>query len=321
MNTLRNSLLGLLAVQCVLAVGLFVHSNAGSSNAVNEPLLAFEPSQMDKIVIGDKHEEVVLSRYEKGWRLPEFHDLPVDDDKLSRALDNLSDLKSGWPVATTKSSHDRFEVSESNHQRHIQLYANGKAVAELYLGSSPGFRKVHARDPATSEVYSLAANTYDFPIQSDNWLDKRLLAVEAMDIIKGDDFELVKEDEKWTLAGAPIADGYELDRTKIDVVGRTLKNLNIVQVADLSPDFSAEHAVVVEVKGDGIKRFQFVAEDDTYYVKSDQHEQVFTLSKRDFDNITRLSRNTLIAKIDEQIESSDAAIGDAADSVDMQSNS
>lgn len=323
MNTLRNSLLGLFAVQCVLAVGLFIHSNAGSSNAVNEPLLAFEPSQLDKIVIGGSQGDVVLSKQENSWRLPELHNLPVDGDKLSRALDKLAGLTSGWPVATTKSSHDRFEVSEDNHQRRIQLYSGGETVAELYLGSSPGFRKVHARNAATSEVYSLPANTYDFPVKSDNWLDKKLLAVENMDVIKGADFELISDDENWTLTGAPIAKGYELDSAKVEAIGRTLKNLNVTGVADLSPNFNADHAVNLEIKGDGITRFQFVAEDDSYYVKSDQHEQVFTLSKRDFDKITQLSRNTLVAKIDEDIESldsSDATMDNAADTSAEKSN-
>ncbi len=323
MNTLRNGLFGLLAVQCILALGLFIHSNAGSSDSVNKPLLAFEPSKLDKIVIGDTERDVVISKQEDSWRLPEFHDLPVDADKISRALDKLTGLTSGWPIATTKGSHERFEVSEKNHQRHIQLYANGEVVAELFLGSSPGFRKVHARHPANSEVYSVPANTYDFPVQSDNWLDKQLLAVEDTDVIKGEDFELVRNDENWTLTGAPIANGYELDSAKVEALGSTLKNLNVTGVANSSPDFGADHAVALEIKSGRTKRYQFVAEEDTYYVKSDQHDQVFTLSKQDFDKIAQLSRNTLVAKIDEEIErsSSDATAGETADTSDEQSNS
>ncbi|NHN38414.1 DUF4340 domain-containing protein [Pseudomaricurvus alcaniphilus] len=182
MNKLTSWLGGLLALQLVLAAGLFWGDGAGQSEAIGQPLLGFEQAQIDKVVIGAGEEEVTLQRQDGQWRLPGQSDLPVDSGKLQPLLEQLHGLQSGWPVATSASSHQRFEVSEDTHQRRIRLFRDGQLVVDLYLGTSPGFKKVHGRRAADTEVYALPLNSFDFPTSADNWLDKTLQATGADEV-------------------------------------------------------------------------------------------------------------------------------------------
>ena len=298
MNTLRNWLAGLLGLQLILAAGLFVSASTNRSGDPAAPLLAFDASQLNKIVIGDGDFRLTLAKQEDIWQLPELHDLPVNADKLEGALDKLANLKTGWPVATTTSAHSRFEVSEEQHQRRIQLYRDDRLASELFLGSSPGFRKVHARSQGTDEVYALPVNTYEFPVKPNDWLDKNLLAVDGITRIKGADFVLSKQDDDWTLAGDKDVDAsVEVDNEKADQLRRAFHTLTVTGVAEQSPVFDLEDVITLEVDGDEHRRYQFLAQEDQYYAKSNHHPQVFTLSQYDYERLTTAKRETLqIAK-------------------------
>jgi len=59
-------------------------------------------------------------------------------------IDKLEGAEAAWPVATSESSAERFEVSDAKFQRRIRFFADDAVVTELFLGTSPGFRRVHA---------------------------------------------------------------------------------------------------------------------------------------------------------------------------------
>ena len=296
MNTLRNWLAGLLGLQLVLAAGLFVNASAERSGDIAKPLLAFDTSQLDKVVIGDGSNQLTLARQDNTWQLPELHDLPVNEDKLEKTLDKLASLKTNWPVATTTSAHPRFEVSEEKHQRRIQLYRANKVAGELLLGSSPGFRKVHARNPDANEIYALPVNTYEFPVKPDDWLDKKLLAAEGITHIKGPDFVLSKQDGAWSLTGDEEADANtdQINSEKTDQLRRALDTLTVSGVSKQPPAFDSEDVITLEVSGDGHWRYQFLHKEDQYYVKSDHLPQVFTLSKYDYERMATATLETLL---------------------------
>ena len=173
MNILRNGLVGLLVLQLVLAIVLLLISNLRQSGRDAEPLLVFEQAQLNRMVIYADNNPLTLLKQGDGWFLSTPEGLPVDQSRLDQALRSLSKLKAGWPVASTSSSHQRFEVSEEKYQRRIQLYRDKELMGDLFLGSSPSFKKVHARLTEDNKVYALSLNNYDFPTTPDGWLDKK----------------------------------------------------------------------------------------------------------------------------------------------------
>ncbi len=50
-----------------------------------------------------------------------------------------------------------------------------KVVGDLYLGTSPGFKKVHARRADSDDIYAITFANYEATARTDDWLDKALL--------------------------------------------------------------------------------------------------------------------------------------------------
>lgn len=194
---------GLLALQLVLAVALH---RAGEDFDTFEPtqrLLAFEQESVDGLRIEDAQNQVLLARRDAEWILPESSDFPADGKAVQRLLDKLTDLKKGWPVATSTGAAERFKVAPEAFERKLTLLRGEETVATFYLGLSPGFRKVHARPEGDDAVYAVEFNTWEMNAGVDDWIDKDLLKIPQDEIerIEMTDITLKREGEKMQLTG------------------------------------------------------------------------------------------------------------------------
>ena len=178
MNGRVGLLVALLVVQVLVIGTLWLIQRGGEPAA--QKLLDFAPEQITRIEIDERGESgdasVSLQRQAAGWTVD---DHPVDGEKLTQLLDKLSSLDGPWPVATTAAARDRFEVTEETYQKRVRLLADEAAVATLLLGTSPGFKRIHARRLGDDEVYSVALTSLDLPTRAEDWLDKSLLAADS----------------------------------------------------------------------------------------------------------------------------------------------
>ena len=238
----------LLAVQVVL-VGVLL---AAQSGAVVEPeaFLSLDTEQVDSISISNADDAVSLRKADGAWRLPDG--LPVDASKIDGLLDKLGNAAGGWPVASKASTAERFEVTEDNHQRHVVLNAGDDVAADFYLGTSPGYRKAHARHVDEDEVYAITFSNYEAGVRASDWLDKSLLRPvgtlsridRASDGDEVDDFSLLRvletTAESENAESAPTAgeaswtssDGAVLVQSKVDTFVGRFTNLSVLGVSD-----------------------------------------------------------------------------------------
>jgi len=178
MNGRIGLLGGLLAAQAAIIAGLLLASGLGSGAGASQ-LLSFDPAKATKLRVSGDEGAVQLIRDGEDWRLAQGSEqdgLPADGGKISELLADLSDLEAPWPVATSDDSAQRFEVTEDNHQRRLVIEDEDGPVADLLLGTSPGYRRVHARISGQSDVYSIDFSNFEAPTDADQWLDKALLA-------------------------------------------------------------------------------------------------------------------------------------------------
>ena len=119
---------------------------------------------------------------------------------------SLIHLKSSISKITSESSRERFEVTRDSNQRHIQLFGAEETIGELFLGTSPGYRRVHARAGGADEVYSIDFSTFEVPVGKDDWLDKDLLRPlgEVTEVVRDGAWSLSRGEEGWLL-GAVLA--------------------------------------------------------------------------------------------------------------------
>ncbi len=172
MNNKISVLGALLVAQVTLTVAVFVMPVAedGSSSQ----LLTFSAANIDRVTVSDGSNNVELINSQESWQVA---GVPADGEKVINIIDKLATIDAPWPVSTSSGSMARFEVTEEDYQRQVRLYADGSEVAAIYLGTSPGYQRVHARRGDSNEVYSVALSNYEIGTEIDDWLDKTVLAM------------------------------------------------------------------------------------------------------------------------------------------------
>lgn len=281
MNTKIGWLGGLLAAQALVIAALLTSSGMGSGEAA-EGLLPFEPAAAATFNIAAGDEEVALSRGDDGWQLD--GGLPADDGKVGEVLEKLARAAAAWPVATSAATAGRFEVTEDNFQRRLVIESTDGETATLYLGSSPGYRRVHARIEGADEVYSIDFSNYEAPADAGQWLDKQLLRPQG-------DLAVVRRDDLWALErstqeGRWLVDGAAADQDAADKLVGRFEGLSVLGIA----------------AGEGEPKGSFTLEDDDgeyrldFFFADEQDDYSIASSRVDgrFEIATYLAEQMLI---------------------------
>jgi len=275
MNGRINLLGGLLAVQLVITAGVLL-LDSGYGEARQGPLLDFTVDAVDALSIsaGADGGTLTLSRDEDGWRLPDG--LPADAAKISNVLSKLAALQAPWPVATSAGAIERFEVADAEHQRRLTLRAGDATVADLYLGTSPGYQQVHARRAGDSAVYSVELANYQVPADADEWLDKTLLQPrgEITAVVRAGAWTLHRGEAGW------LVDEVAADQEAAAELVRRLAQLRVIGTAD-TPGEGAEPTARLRITdSDGTYELRLFggAEQGPYQVSSERRDGYFELA-------------------------------------------
>ncbi len=175
---------GLLLAQILLVITVTWSGSDYAAFEPREPLIAFKAIKIDKIMIAQEGgESVELEKHGEAWRIPDMANFPADADKVSGFLSKIFALKKGWPVATSTSAQDRFKVAEDIYERRISLTSGGSETFQIMLGSSPSFRRVHARTSNDDAIYSVMFATHEAPSRGDAWMDRNALTTPEDEIV------------------------------------------------------------------------------------------------------------------------------------------
>lgn len=286
MSRLTRFLLGLLLVQGGIVAALFWPGESGEDTTVRQPLVPFDATAVDTIRIGDAADnEVELRRSGQRWVLPELDGLPARDERVATLLSALTGVEALWPVADSAAARQRFQVADYLYNRRLEFSAGGQVLATVYLGTSPGFRKVHARNAQQKEIYSIHYNNHDAPATRSAWLDPDLLAVRSPVAIVADAYSLRFDGAQWITGSGAVPDEQAL-QTLLDA----LRNLQIEGVApdDVQRDLADSEAdLVLKITGLGgetvFELFQLGGE---HYIRSSAHPFFFSLSGYDYAQLT-----------------------------------
>lgn len=295
MNKHVTWLSAVLVLQILIGAGLYINKQNEQHSEKEQALLRLDMAQIDKITIQQKGDAATLRKQDGNWLLPNLGSLPADQAKLNGLLGKLETLQTGWPVATTRSSHERFEVSEDKHQRRLQLYQGEQLKAELYIGTSPGFRKVHVRKAGHEAVYTAELNTFDLPTEEAQWLDKGLLAAQNISGIEGPDYSLEKQQEKWQLSENLQG---ELDQSSVQSLVSVLNNLRVTELSDTAPKKEvATSSTKLQVKqGDKTLSYTFRKQGERFTVSRSDIPQHFALTEFDYSTISEMTLEKLLLK-------------------------
>ena len=293
MKQLINALLVVFLIQCAMVATLY-WPDAGLMEVLNnEKLVPFDPWLLDEIHVGDEQgNEAVLLKAGNAWILPDLTGLNVSPDLIDKLLQGVIHAQTSWPVATTVASRQRFQLTDYNFQRRLTLIGNGELLATIYLGSSPGFKKVHTRNSTQDAIFTIPYNSFDASGIDSDWLDKRTLQIKSPLSISSDLYSLYKRDDEWLGNEGQRPDGRELDALLL-----ALSSLQIEGVADEDMQRTLSIAMpqielTVET-GNGNTTFELFEVGERHYIHCSDHSLFFTMSSYDFDRFSTLDPGRL----------------------------
>lgn len=320
---MNRILSAILALQLALLAALYWPRSSGPVSA-GALLAEMAGDALRRISIeGGDAQSVTLSRDADSapWQLASG--LPADESKVAALLDALTERDSGFAIADSGGAAARFQLGDDAFERRIRL-ANADTERAVYLGSSPSFRKIHARREGESAVYVLELNSYDAPTTDNDWLDRSLLAVRNIDALTlyGIDFELGSEG--WTRG-----DGGAVDAAAMETLVQALASLRVsARVKDGDEDAAAaEESLRLDVRsGDTDARLTLLEHSDSeadierYYLSSDRYAGVFDTSAYDAERLLEAARSLAgLSDLEDESDNAELAIdeeGTAEDTTD-----
>ncbi len=177
-NKTIQILSGILVLQVILVGFLQTRKDKLATFDKEETLFTVKVDDADKFVVEDNEKKKLeLTKQNNQWILPGKNNFPASETKFKDMIAALTHMKKGWPAGKTMISAKQFKVVDEDFERKISFYHGDKLLTTLYLGSSPGFKKVYARVDQDPLTYSLEYNTYDVPTALNDWMDKNVYSL------------------------------------------------------------------------------------------------------------------------------------------------
>lgn len=209
MRKLTTTLGIILAVQIVLVFAINFLSHRGGEGGPEPSLVSASLDQADSIAIEEKGKKpFILAKKGDRFVIPSLFDYPVSATTLDKVIHTFQDFKGGWPVATTSDARQRFHVDAVDFEKKVSFKKGSTVLAELYLGTSPSYRKQHVRLSDKNDIFVMTIDPFDTSLRAEDWLDRDLYSVEAekASALTIAQFSLEKVKGKWMLVedGKPV---------------------------------------------------------------------------------------------------------------------
>jgi len=306
---------GLLAAQGVLAVVLNLTGEDYGTFQAEERLLSFNRQAVDGLRIEDGTDSLVLKKQEGKWLLPESGDFPASQANVKRLLDKLAALEKGWPVAKTRSAARRFTVDEEQFERKLTLFADDDAQATLYVGSSPGFRKVYVRPGGENDIFAVDFNTWEAETKDDDWIDKGVLTLDESIVERLEMPGIIMQRQDGRLQ---VMNLEENEQTNVEESSALLGKLTGLRVqsllgTDAEPEYRQDEPVLevrITTEGGGVLDYRFSKpQDASYYVlKRSDLDFFFKVAEHTVNPVREATREKLVqARTEEATKDGDAS--------------
>lgn len=240
------------------------------------PFLGFDAAAVDSLSVADDEESVTVTRADGAWTVADG--LPADADKVDRVLDKLADADGGWPVATSESAMARFEVTEDEYQRHIVVGGADETLADVYLGTSPSYQRVHARHASGGPVYAIDFSNYEAGAKVSDWLRKSLLqpdgALQSVARTGEPGWTLASTDDGWS------SEGVTIDQDEAAEYAARFTGLNVLGIVDVElPEEPTVRFVLADDAGAHELALFHLEEEDDYVATSNRYDGQFEIAK------------------------------------------
>ncbi len=218
----------LLVIQIGLIIGIASQDKEFEPYAPNTKLVNFDPSAVDTIHISAEDSTLNLTKIDGIWVLSEENKIPVSSQQVESFLDTISGLKRTLAVATTENAAKRFKVSDDDYNYHLIIKGGDIQFANLYFGTSPGFKQIHLRLADTKEIITAGLASHELSPEAEQWIDKDQLKL-ARDSIQRIDINnhVLEKNDDSSWKSVQSENSFELSREKIDALLDIIVGLSV----------------------------------------------------------------------------------------------
>ena len=289
-----------LVAQLLLAAVINLTGEDYGTFKAEELLLTFDKQTVNGIRIEDGTDSVVINQQGEQWLLSEQGNFPVNSRRVEQLLDSLADLKRGWPVAKTASSAQRFNVAEKQFGQKLTLLSGEHIDATLFIGSSPGFRKVYVRQEHEDDVFAVEFDTWTAATKIDDWVDKEILLLKEGDVERVEllDVTLQRQGGEWV-----VSDLTEEEQTNLEATRSLVTKLAGLRIQSLlgtinEPNYQQDKPAL-DVKiwiGDKALSYRFSKSVDANYfvLKRSDLDYYFKVTESAVNVIKESTRDVLV---------------------------
>lgn len=217
----------ILTAVLVLQVGLFAYLATKRDDLAvfdkTEKFVTWKEDAVNRIEVTDREgQTVTLAKENNVWTLPGKDSFRANPEKVNKVIEVVTTSDRGWPSGKTTIAAKQFHVVDDNFERKLTFKNGDEVLSTLYLGNSPGFRKVYARVDGQDNTYSLVFNTYEVPTTDVDWLDKTVLHLDKAELneISMNGFKIASEGGQFNVAN--LSEGKTTNRAKVDTLVRTV---------------------------------------------------------------------------------------------------
>jgi hypothetical protein len=299
-----KALSAILIVQILLVVGLTV--SGGNQLAVyssDEPVFTLAVDAISSITIASKDDSLELEKKDGSWMIPSEDAFPADVKKVTEFIEKVTGFKKSWPVATSKSGLKPLKVSDDDFERKITFAGADGELATLILGSSPGFKKVHARAADSNTVYAVELATFELPATADAWTSKEFLYTDEANVeaVELPNVTLERVEDSFVLSD--LQENEEMVEKEVtSLLSQVTKPRYVKVLGTEKPQGydELEKEVRFALKGKGeVEGKDFLAkgvvEEHFYILKEKSQPYYFRVSKGIFDRLLGATRETLVS--------------------------
>lgn len=290
----------LLAAQLVLVFVLtFSHQETAGTKS-HQLLLNIDSAKIDSITLsGGDQTTLTLKKTGTGWMLPKHFSAKADAAKVEKLLATLTGVTRPWPVAKTAAAAKRFKVDEQNFERKLVFLSQGKPQKTLLLGSSPGFRKVHARIAGEKPIYDIPFSTFQASLKAEDWINQQQLQIkpEEVSAIELPDCQLLQKNGKIKLK--KLTDNEQTDEKQAQKLLKQLTDLRIRDVyskSDKELPNPVELKVKLQLKDGSSRDYVFLKGDKSGYelLQVSGFPNLFKIKSGSIKDLQQINRSTLV---------------------------
>lgn len=291
----------LLVLQIALVAILFFTKTDSGAYGSDEKLLDLKFDSVDKIILqGVENKTLVLQKKKGGWTLPGYFQFPASREKLDRVFGKLFDVTVGWPVATTQSAENRFKVATDEFEVKL-VFSSAQTAQTLFLGTSPGFKKIHARVDGNNTIYGIDFSAYQASTKPIDWVNQSILHVPREDIsaIEIGGLIVKRVEGKFVVDG--LAEGEQMVEPEIQLLLTQVSSLGFQDVLGEknNPAYSLDSSVLeltlVDKAGRRLRyRYAKLKDSDDYVLKPSDSNYYFKVAKYNVESLLGFDRKKLV---------------------------